>query len=78
MIIMVLYLQVNELLRLFNEYFQVDSASERRRICGYFLFLLDEDRQRWKRIYVEGPATGTLGRSSLSYTKGKLCAMNFS
>jgi hypothetical protein len=24
------------------------------------LFLLDNDRQRWKRIYVEGPATGTI------------------
>ncbi|CAF4784676.1 unnamed protein product [Rotaria sp. Silwood1] len=25
-----------------------------------FLFPLDDDRQRWQRIYVEGPATGTL------------------
>ncbi len=24
------------------------------------MFLLDNDRQTWKRIYVEGPATGTI------------------
>lgn len=25
--------------------------------------MLDNDRQQWQRIYVEGPATGTLGKS---------------
>jgi len=37
-------------------------------ICRHLLFLLDNnDRQRWQRIYVEGPATGTLGRSLFYY-----------
>ena len=72
MTIMVSYLQVNELLKLFNEFLQVDKEREKEKYALYFssedilfiyrdlLFLLDNDRQRWKRIYVEGPATGTV------------------
>ncbi len=93
MIIMVLYLQVNVLLKLFNEFFQVDKEREKEKIgkvCyysrlrdwlsiqKYFLSLLDNDRQRWQRIYVEGPATGTLGRSFVLSKQRKSCFIYFS
>jgi hypothetical protein len=49
-------------------------------IYRYLLFLLDNDRQRWQRIYVEGPATGTLGKSLFFCVciQRKSCMIHFS
>jgi hypothetical protein len=93
MIIMVLYLQVNELLKLSNEFLQVDKKRVKENgknsmfrfflkhlliICRHLLFLLDNsDRQRWQRIYVEGPTTGTLGRSLFIMYSRKILYYSF-
>ena len=70
---MLSFSQANALLKRCKEFFQVDKDIPIREVraavsekCSRLNILsdrfLDAERHRWPRIYVEGPATGILGR----------------